>query len=113
MARKSHVGQTRLLEDKPAPNKTRDRKGEDLASRGQLALAMAELREAREDPNYGKDLMQVAQVMIFCDLPYQKTDAREITRQARMANGDFVTVTMPWSPGSTCPTGPIEPCSTG
>lgn len=92
MAKKTSVGQSRLLDDEPAHNKSRDRKSEDVASRGQLALAMAELREAREDPNYGKNLMQVAQVMIFCGLSYQKTEAREITRQARMANGDFVTV---------------------
>lgn len=92
MTRKPGAEQSSLLGDDPARNKLRDRKSEDLASRGQLAIAMAELREAREDPNYGKDLMQVAQVMIFCGLPYQKTDAREITRQARMANGDFVTV---------------------
>lgn len=93
MAKRTGLGQTRLLEDEPTQSKTRDRKSEDVASKGQLALAMSELREAREDPNYGKDLMQVAQVMIFCGLPYQKTEAREITRQARMANGDFVTVT--------------------
>lgn len=93
MAKKTEVGQSRLLAEEPAQNKSRDRRGEDAASKGQLALAMAELREAREDPNYGKELMQVAQVMIFCGLPYQKTDAREITRQARMGNGDFVTVT--------------------
>ena len=93
MARKTIPEQSRLLDDEPTQNKARDRKGEDVASKGQLALAMAELREAREDPSYAKNLMQVAQVMIFCGLPYQKTDAREITRQARMANGDFVTVT--------------------
>ena len=91
--------QARLLDDEtpatdaPAKGKGRNRKGEDSASRGQLALAMVELREAREDPDYAKDLMQVAQVMIFCGLPYQRTDAREIVRKARMATGDFVTVT--------------------
>jgi hypothetical protein len=93
MAKRTGKGQSRLLEDDSAQQKARDRKGEDFASKGQLALAMAELREAREDPNYAKNLMQVAQVMIFCGLPYQKTEAREITRRARMANGDFVTVT--------------------
>lgn len=93
MARRSEMDQIKLLEEGPTQSRIRDRKNEDVASRGQLALAMAELREAREDPNYAKDLMQVAQVMIFCGLPYQKTEAREITRQARMANGDFVTVT--------------------
>ncbi|MGI4758794.1 MAG: hypothetical protein ACRYGF_18340 [Janthinobacterium lividum] len=92
MAKRTEVGQSRLLEE-PAQIKSRDRKGEDTASRGQLALAMAELREAREDPDSGKDLMQVAQVMISCGLPNQKADAREITRQARMGNGDSITVT--------------------
>ena len=85
--------QARLLDDAPARARGRNRKGEDTASRGQLALAMVELREAREDPDYAKDLMQVAQVMIFCGLPYQRTEAREIVRKARMASGDFVTVT--------------------
>ena len=88
MAKRTGPEQSRLLDDEPAQNKTRDRKGEDVASRGQLALAMAELREAREDPAYAKNLMQVAQVMIFCGLPYQKTDAREITRQVRMPVND-------------------------
>ncbi len=84
--------QARLLGEEPKP-KSRDRKGEDQASKGQLTLAMVELREAREDPEYAKNLMQVAQVMIFCGLPYQRTEAREIERKARMATGDFVTVT--------------------
>jgi hypothetical protein len=48
MRKNTGVGQSRLLDDEPAQNKLRDRKGEDVASRGQLALAMAELREARE-----------------------------------------------------------------
>ena len=92
MAKRNGPGQTRLLEE-PAQIKSRDRKGEDTASSGQLALAMAELREAREDPDYGKDLMQVAQVKISFVYQYKKKNAREITRQARMGNGDSITVT--------------------
>ena len=65
---------------------------EKTAGRGNLALRMVEVKEARHEAST-MELMLIAQIMVFCGLPYQKTEAREITRRARMADGDFVTVT--------------------
>lgn len=70
----------------------RDRQAEDQASKNSLVDKMVRVREARESERYEKELIQVAQVMVFCGLPYRRTEERDLTRRARLADGT-VTVT--------------------
>jgi len=78
----------RTKTDKPA----RNYKAEALSRQGNLALKMAEVKQARLEATTS-ELMQVAQVMCFCGLPYKRTSEQSVIRQARTASGDTITVT--------------------
>lgn len=77
----------------PKPKKPRDRKVEDHLSKTRRAAALAKVRTER-DASYGREeFFQVAQALILCGLPYEKTEARQVTRKARLGDGSMVSVT--------------------
>lgn len=70
----------------------RDRKAEDArAAEAQLDKAL-QLRRAR-DAYELDEVMQIAQALILCGLPYVPTKERQIVRVARLADGSEVRVT--------------------
>ncbi len=70
----------------------RDYSLERSSKKGNLALRMAEVSQARLEVTT-RELMQVAQVLCFTGLPYRRTTDRAIVRQARTASGDTIKVT--------------------
>jgi hypothetical protein len=70
----------------------RDRAKEDVASRSRFAGKLAELRQLRDDGVLSEDLIQVAQAMVLCGLPYNPTKETRIIRKARLGDGSTVTV---------------------
>jgi hypothetical protein len=72
--------------------KRRNHKAEAAGQKGNMAFAMAEVKQARMDVT-GYELMQIAQVMCFCGLPYKRTEERAVVRQARTADGNTLKVT--------------------
>jgi hypothetical protein len=62
------------------------------AGRGNLALRMVEVKEARLEAST-MELMLIAQIMVFCGLPYRRSSDRRIVRKARTGKGSTVTVT--------------------
>jgi hypothetical protein len=68
-------------------NYTREKKN----SQQQLFRGMLELRNDRFSPT--AELVQLAQVLVFCGLPYRPTIARELTKTSRAADGSEITVT--------------------
>jgi hypothetical protein len=60
-------------------------------SQQQLFRDMLELRQDRFSPT--AELVQIAQVMVFCGLPYRPTTARELTKASRAADGSEIRVT--------------------
>ena len=65
---------------------------EKTAGRGNLALRMVEVKEARHEAST-MELMLIAQIMVFCGLPYRRSADRRIVRKARTGKGSTVTVT--------------------
>lgn len=71
--------------------KTRNHKREEHKAQMSLLTAMEELRETRLDMT--DSLVQIAQALIFCGLPYRRTNERQIERKTRASDGSTVTVT--------------------
>ncbi len=83
-----------LKTSKPRPpKKPRDRKVEDHLSKTRQAAALAQVRIDRDANGGEEEIFQVAQALILCGLPYDKTDQTKITRSARLADGSVVDVT--------------------
>jgi hypothetical protein len=82
-----------LTVKKQAPKKVRDRKVEDHLSKTRQASALAKVRIERDANEGDEEIFQVAQALILCGLPYDKTDQTKITRSARLADGSLVDVT--------------------
>jgi hypothetical protein len=74
-----------------APKSKRNNQAEIVSARGSRALKAAEVRIALESDN--TDIMQLAQALILCGLPYRMTSERQISRKARLGDGSTVTVT--------------------
>ncbi len=75
----------------PTIRPRRDNRAEQASARGSRALRAAEVRIALEADNM--DVMQLAQALILCGLPYRQTKERQISRKARLGDGSTVTVT--------------------
>ena len=87
----------------PAARRTRNRKEEDLAAKGRLALRASELRIARNAEDL--EVTQIAQSLILCGLPYVPTKDTRLVRHARLGNGSEVRVTFSSGLGSEMPYG--------
>lgn len=70
----------------------RNYNAEKTAGKGNLALRMVEVKEARLGAST-MELMLIAQIMVFCGLPYRRSTERRIVRKARTGKGSTVTVT--------------------
>ena len=70
----------------------RDRAAEDQASKGRFIEKLANLRQMRDAGELSEDLIQVAQAMILCGLPYAPTKETRIIRRARLGDGSTVQV---------------------
>ena len=70
----------------------RNYNAEKTAGKGSLALRMVEVKEARLGAST-MELMLIAQIMVFCGLPYRRSTERRIVRKARTGKGSTVTVT--------------------
>lgn len=70
----------------------RNYEAEKTAGKGNLALRMVEVKEARLEAST-MELMLIAQIMVFCGLPYRRTTERRIVRKARTGKGSTVSVT--------------------
>ena len=70
----------------------RDRAQEEIASRSRFAFKLAELRQLRDEGVLSEDLIQVAQAMVLCGLPYNPTKETRLIRKARLGDGSTVTV---------------------
>lgn len=83
-----------LKASKPSPpKKPRNRKVEDHLSKTRQAASLAKVRIDRDANGGEEEIFQVAQALILCGLPYDKTDQTKITRSARLADGSVVDVT--------------------
>lgn len=82
-----------LTTNKQAPKKPRNRKIEGHLSKSRQAAALAKVRIDRDANDGDEEIFQVAQALILCGLPYDKTDQTKITRSARLADGSIVDVT--------------------
>jgi hypothetical protein len=71
----------------------RDRKDEDAKSKARLAENLALVRIARDAGELDREVLQVAQSLILCSLPYRPTNAVRMSRKARLADGTTVMVT--------------------
>lgn len=70
----------------------RDHRRELVKTARSRTAAVMELRRQREDGEWN-ELLQVAQALIVCSLPYQRTTERQIVRRSRAADGSDVVVT--------------------
>jgi hypothetical protein len=73
--------------------KPRDHKRESHLAKSRQASSLAQIRIKREAAGGEEEIFQVAQALILCGLPYEKTDQIRITRTARVADGSMVSVT--------------------
>lgn len=71
----------------------RDRSAEDRRSKQRLAENLAVVRIARDVGELDREVMQLAQSLTLCGLPYRPTDAVRVSRKARLGDGSTVTVT--------------------
>lgn len=71
----------------------RDHRAEKTASLENLARNLSELRILRDSGGLGDQIIQVAQSLILCGLPYRPTNRSKIVRRARLADGSVVSVT--------------------
>ncbi len=74
------------------PNDPRDYKAEEARAQVELFEAMADYRVQR-NTGISPQLIQIAQALILCGLPYRSTDATEHTRVSRASDGSLVRVT--------------------
>jgi hypothetical protein len=74
----------------PAP---RNHQNERHLAKTRRASALANVRTKRDASGGDEEIFQVAQALILCGLPYDKTDQIRITRTARVADGSVVSVT--------------------
>lgn len=74
-----------------ASKASRNRREEDSKAKRRLSDTLMELHEQRRDDQW-TELIMVAQCLIVCGLPYNKTKDRQIVRKARMADGSYVSV---------------------
>lgn len=77
---------------RPGVKRERNRMQEQVKTAQKRATAVVELRRQREDGEWN-ELLQVAQALIVCSLPYQRTTERQLVRRARAADGSEVVVT--------------------
>lgn len=70
----------------------RNRTREQIQTAQNRASTIVELRRQREDGEWD-ELLQVAQALIVCGLPYQRTKERQLVRRAPAADGSEVVVT--------------------
>lgn len=83
----------------------RDRQEESQKAQQRMAARLMELHNQRRDETW-HELIMVAHCLIVCGLPYNATEARQITRRARMADGSHVVVTFTAAiPGVNIPFG--------
>lgn len=75
------------------PKPKRDHKAEAAKALANRVERVAVLREYRESGVLGEEIMQVAQSLILCGLPYKPTKERQIVRRARLGDGSTVSVT--------------------
>ena len=71
----------------------RNRRAEERKSQEKLAENLTVIRLARDAGELDREVMQVAQALILCGLPYRPTSAVRLARKARLADGSTVTVT--------------------
>jgi len=81
----------------------RNRQAEDQQSKQRLAENLAAIRVARDAGELDKEVMQLAQALILCGLPYRPTDAIRVERQARLADGSIVSAVRPYPSAQTEP----------
>jgi len=74
------------------PGKPRNYGKEATVAQESLFEDFATYRQRRAEGDTGS-LIQIAQALVLCGLPYRKTDKREITRYSRAADGAQVRVT--------------------
>ncbi len=77
----------------PQPKKVRDFKVEEHLAKSRRAALFANMRAKRDAHGGEEEIFQVAQALILCGLPYEKTNEIRITRTARIADGSVVSVT--------------------
>jgi hypothetical protein len=71
----------------------RNHKTEAHLAKNRRAGSLAAVRAERDANSGDEEIFQVAQALILCGLPYEKTDQIRITRTARIADGSIVSVT--------------------
>jgi hypothetical protein len=71
----------------------RNHQNERHLAKTRRASALADVRVKRDANGGEEEIFQVAQALILCGLPYDKTDKTKITRSARLADGSVVDVT--------------------
>jgi hypothetical protein len=71
----------------------RNHKTEAHLAKTRRAGSLAAVRAERDANSGDEEIFQVAQALILCGLPYEKTDQIRITRTARIADGSIVSVT--------------------
>jgi Plasmid encoded RepA protein len=81
---------TQTDKKKAAP---RDHKLESHLAKSRRASSLAAVRIERDAAGGDEEIFQVAQALILCGLPYEKSDQIRITRTARVADGSVVSVT--------------------
>jgi hypothetical protein len=84
---------------------SRDRAAEDQASKGRFVETLASLRQMRDAGELSEDLIQIAQAMILCGLPYAPTTENRIIRRARLGDGSAVQVVFSTGLSSEMPYG--------
>jgi hypothetical protein len=75
------------------PKTLRNSKNEIHLAKTRRAAAFASIRTERDANAEAEDMIQVAQALILCGLPYEKTNETRITKSARLADGSIVSVT--------------------
>jgi hypothetical protein len=81
------------LEIKKKTTRPRDHRTEAHLAKTKRASSLAAVRAQRDANSGDEEIFQVAQALILCGLPYEKTDQIRITRTARIADGSVVSVT--------------------
>lgn len=77
---------------KRVPAASRDYRAEEAKAQAELFEVLADYRIQRRD-GISPQLIQIAQALILCGLPYRSTDATEHTRVSRASDGSVIRVT--------------------
>ncbi|RXH54062.1 replication protein RepA [Granulicella sibirica] len=93
------VDQELVVHSNPPQKPKRDHKAEVISARSSRAMKSAETRIALQSDE--TDVMQLAQALIMCGLPYSRTAERQVSRKARLGDGSTVTVTFTAQDAST------------